>query len=147
MKLSARLSILCFALLLVSINVNGQTYSGKQKYIDQILKNIDLFSAYYMEGDMESLVNCYTDDGKIFPGNLPIIEGKRGLEEFWTIPEGAKITHHKIKPEEIKIIKKYAYDYGYYEGATLSANGNESTWKGKYVIIWKKVGKDWKILS
>jgi ketosteroid isomerase-like protein len=145
MKSSFRLLIFCFALFLTGINAYSQTYSGKQKHIDQILENIGLFSRYYMEGDVQSLVNAYTDDGKIFPGNLPIIEGMSGLEEYWTIPEGVKIVHHKIKPEEIKVIKKYAYDYGYYEGATLSADGKKSTWQGKYVIVWKKVGKDWKI--
>jgi len=46
---------------------------------------------------------------------------------------------------EITIIKKTAYDYGYYEGETIMKDGSSSKWKGKYMIIWKKVGKDWKI--
>ena len=52
---------------------------------------------------------------------------------------------HKITPKEIKVVGNEAYDYGYYEGTTLRANGSESNWKGKYVIIWKKVAGEWKI--
>lgn len=125
--------------LLFCSQLYSQNYVGKQKEIDKILKNIELFSKYYVDGDMEKLVNCYTSDGKIFPGNRDIIEGTEGLSGYWTIPENVKILRHKITPKEITILKKTAYDYGYYEGETLKADGEKSSWKGKYVIVWKKV--------
>ncbi len=133
------------ALLFCCIQLYAQNYQGKQKDIDHILKNAALFSKYYVAGDMQSLVNCYTGDGKIFPGNSDIIEGKAGLTDFWKIPEGTTILSHKITPVEIKVMKKTAYDYGYYEGETQPAGGEKSYFKGKYVIVWKKVDKDWKI--
>ena len=89
--------------------------------------------------------SCYTVDGKIFPNNLEIIEGREKIKKYWTQPEGVKTIAHKVTPSELKIIGKEAYDYGYYEGTTRLANGDEVSWKGKYVIVWKKVGKDWKI--
>ncbi|MEO0584930.1 MAG: nuclear transport factor 2 family protein [Bacteroidota bacterium] len=61
------------------------------------------------------------------------------------MPEGVAITYHKVTPEEIKIIGDEAYDYGYYEGKTKSAERGESSWGGKYVIIWRKVEGEWKI--
>ncbi|MEO0895519.1 MAG: DUF4440 domain-containing protein [Bacteroidota bacterium] len=123
----------------------GQTFNGKQKDIDQILANIKAFSKAYMNSDTEALVNSYTEDGKIFPGNRMIMGGRKDLTAYWTVPAGVKILHHKITPEEITIVKKFAYDYGYYEGKTRGKDGKESSWKGKYVIVWRKVGKEWKI--
>ena len=123
----------------------SQEYYGKQKDIQQILENIKAFSQYYMAGDTEKLIGCYTSDGKIFPANRAIMEGRPELFSYWTTPEDIQILKHKITPSEIRVVKKYAYDYGYYEGETLLANGNKSSWKGKYVIVWKKVGKEWKI--
>ena len=34
---------------------------------------------------------------------------------------------------------------GYYEGKTQRKDGSEISWKGKYVIVWKKEKGDWKI--
>ena len=68
-----------------------------------------------------------------------------GLKSYWTIPDGAKILHHKVTPTEITIENETAYDYGYYEGKTLTKDKAEISWQGKYIIIWKKVDNTWKI--
>jgi ketosteroid isomerase-like protein len=139
-----KIALLIFALIL-SLNANSQSYTGKQKDIQQILKNIEAFSQAYMNGEAETIANAYTTDGKIFPNRREIIEGTKDLQGYWTLPENIKVLHHKITPLEINIVKKTAYDYGYYEGKTQLADGSVSEWKGKYVIVWKKVGKEWKI--
>ena len=112
---------------------------------DIILKNTISFSQAYMRGDAKAVSNFYTQDGKIFPSNSDIISGHTALEKHWTLPEGVKVLHHKVTPSEIKIIDNYAYDFGYYEGKSLSKENKEQPFKGKYVIVWKKVGDDWKI--
>ena len=116
----------------------------KEKAI--ILRNIKAFSDAFVKGDHKTLASSYTEDGKVFPGGRDIIEGYDGLEKFWTKGEGIKGVHHKITPKEIKFLGDYAYDYGYYEGAVKNeADGKESAFKGKYLIVWKKVDDDWKI--
>ncbi len=110
-----------------------------------IEKNIKAFSKAYMELDYEGLANLYAEDGKIFPNNSDIISGRPAIKRKWILPEGMDIKYHKVTPSEIKIIDDYAYDYGYYEGASLNYKNEESPFKGKYVIVWKKVDNDWKI--
>ncbi len=133
------------AITLMVAGLHAQNYIGKQKDIDVILKNTKSFSAYYMAGDYEKLSGCYTEDGKIFPGGRQIIEGNQKAGNYFKVPEGYKVLKHKVTPQEIRVVKKTAYDYGYYEGETQRPDGTTSTWKGKYVIVWKKVNKDWKI--
>lgn len=113
--------------------------------VEIIKKNTLKFSKAFMGGDVKTLVNFYTDDSKIFPNGRKIMEGTEKLTQYWTIPEGMKTVYHKVTPEEIKIEGDTAYDYGYYEGKTLKKDGSESAWKGKYVIVWKKINEDWKI--
>ena len=136
---------LLLALSFLSLNLSAQNYIGKSKDINKILENIKSFSDHYKKGAYQQLAECYTPDGKIFPNNAGIIEGTEAIKQRWTLPDGFKILEHKVSPSEIRIIKKYAYDYGIYEGETLKPNGDRTTWKGKYVIVWKKTGKDWKI--
>lgn len=138
---------LLIVLLIALIHVpgTGQNYEGKPKQIQKILENVAKFSEYVMNAEYDKISESYTIDGKIFPNNVDIIEGRDMIKEYWRLPEGVTTTYHKITPVEIKIIGKEAYDYGYYEGTTRRANGEEVSWRGKYVIVWKKIGKDWKI--
>ena len=110
-----------------------------------ILKNISAFSKAVMASDYELISNAYTEDAKIFPNGLDIIEGRDAIKKYWILPEGRSTKYHKLTPVEIKIIGDEAYDYGYFEGTTLFDDGRESSWRGKYVVIWRKVDGDWKI--
>lgn len=113
--------------------------------LEIIHKNTKAFSKAYMASDTETLLNLYTEDGKIFPNDRHIISGKEDLNNYWTVPKDVKILHHKVTPSEIYIENEIAYDYGYYEGKTLTKDKKEVSWQGKYVIIWKKIDDNWKI--
>lgn len=137
-----------FTLLFVTFSMQygiGQTYSGNQQDIDQILKNIKDFSSYVNTSNYAMIGSSYTKDAKIFPQRGDIIAGVEGIQKYWVLPEGVKINNHKITPVEITVVGDTAYDHGYYEGTTLKANGEKSSWKGKYVIVWKRVGATWKM--
>lgn len=115
---------------------------------DLLRKNMAAFSNALMTQDYDFVVDAYTDDAKIFPNGAKILAGKDAIRQYWTPPAGSirKTTYHKITPEEITIIGKEAYDYGYYEGKSIGNDGKESNWKGKYVITWKEVEPDvWKM--
>lgn len=132
-------------LLTASFQGISQTYTGDEEEINHILKNAAAFSQYVMNADYDQIMTYYTTDGKIFPNNRPIIEGQKAIRAYWVLPEGVKTVHHKVTASEIKIIGDEAYDYGHYEGRTRYQNGEEGSWKGKYVIVWKKVDGDWKM--
>ncbi|WP_338759330.1 DUF4440 domain-containing protein [Bernardetia sp. ABR2-2B] len=123
----------------------AQTFVGKQKHINQILDNTRKFSEYVMKSDYEGIANCYTSDAKIFPNNTKILTGRDSIISYWALPEGVGTLFHKITQSEIRINGNEAYDYGYYEGKTKYADGRESSWQGKYVIVWRREKGVWKI--
>ena len=134
-----------FISLFIGATSNAQNYIGKKKHINQILQQTKMFSKYLVAGDTDKLVACYTADGKIFPSDTDIIQGSTALYNFWKTPKESKIIKHKVTPVEIKVVKETAFDFGYYQGTTLTSKGKEISWKGKYVILWKKIDKKWKI--
>lgn len=138
------LFFLLLSCLIVS-SLSAQQFTGKQKDLDQILSNAKAFSSYVMEGNLDGIVNSYTEDGTIFPNQRPILKGEEELTKYWRPQEGYATTYHKITPLEIKISGREARDYGLYEGRSTDPEGKEYTWQGKYLIIWRKVGKEWKM--
>lgn len=122
------------------------TKTDSQKSDLEIIKeNTRAFSKAFMDADHNKLVTLYTNDAKIFPMNQSIITGTEGLTKYWTLPDDVQTLHHNVTPSEIHIENNYAYDYGIYEGRTLTKEKKEVSWKGKYVIVWKKINDDWKI--
>ena len=138
-------NLIIIILTLTSIgHLQSQTLNGNKEDIQTILKNTLDFSKSVMDSDYKKIADSYTKDAKIFPNKNNILEGE-DIIDYWTLPEGISTTYHKITQTEISIINDTAYDYGYYEGKTKHKDGRLSSWKGKYVIVWKKVDDDWKM--
>lgn len=117
---------------------------AQDKEVAAIKEQVKKFSNYLMTDQRDEVVKMYTSDAKIFPEKTDILEGGE-LSNYWN-PENRswKTTYHIVTPLEIKVVGDEAYDYGYYEGK--SSNGDRSSsWKGKYVIVWKKIDGEWKI--
>ena len=128
-------------------HLRAQT-ADEAKSVVIIRENIAAFSKNLVAGNIDAVVAAYTDDARIFPNNLEILQGKEAIRKYWTPSPDRKsrTSYHRIMPEEIKIMGNEAYDWGYYEGKTLSDDGKETAWKGKYVVVWKETAPGvWKI--
>jgi ketosteroid isomerase-like protein len=106
---------------------------------------VDQFSIAYENANYDDLANFYAEDGKIFPIRSNIISGREAIKKKWTLPEGVRVLDHNITPSEIKVVGNLAYDYGYYDGINLNKEKKQIPFKGKYVIVWKKINEEWKI--
>ncbi|WP_109434787.1 DUF4440 domain-containing protein [Aquimarina sp. AU119] len=112
---------------------------------EQIKAAAKAFSASYLKKDYEALAKAYTNNGKIFPTNVPIIEGYEAIKKRWSGSSGYTPIEHEIIPEEIVILGDTAHDYGIYKGKNKNDDGTEISYKGKYVVIWKKRNNEWKM--
>ncbi len=141
-------SLVIISLFILAASISSsqaQSFQGPRADIDQILEKANAFSQAFIRGDHDAMTALYTVDAKIFPGKADIIEGHEAIRERWKLPKGQKILFHKITPREINILDDHAYDYGYYVGQTQLEDGKQVSWKGKYVIVWKKIEGEWKM--
>jgi ketosteroid isomerase-like protein len=127
------------------IDCTKKTNPGYEIEKQSLLNTMKEFSKAYIAGDYEAIADAYTSDGKIFPNNASIIEGKEAIKKRWILPKGESILHHEFLPEEINILGTYAFDYGFYKGRTKTKEGKEIDFKGKYVVVWKKIDAEWKM--
>jgi ketosteroid isomerase-like protein len=106
-----------------------------------ILATEKVFMAKYDSGDAAGLVALYTRDGQIMPPNSGVVKGATNLKKlfksFWD--EGATVI--KLDTVEVEGSGDLAYEVGKY---ALSGEKGKID-HGKYIVVWKKVGGQWKL--
>lgn len=135
---------LALVLTFLTIGAGAQTFEGPEKELEAIRSKITSFSQAYMDGEIALLAEHYSLDASILPPGADIIQGRAAIQKRWELPEGVDILLHKVTPSEIVVKDDTAWDYGYYEGSTKNQKGT-SNWKGKYMIIWKRIDGEWLI--
>ena len=103
------------------------------------------FSAAYVRGDVDAMMAIYTEDAVIFPNNSEAIAGIDAVRRYWTLPPGQTVTHHRATPTEIRVDGDHAYDHGVYE---IAGTRDGTAWgpnHGKYVIVWRRTPRGWRM--
>ena len=95
--------------------------------------------------DAGGIAQLYAEDGAVMPPNAPISKGHAAIEQTWASMMRTPGFDLTFVPEEITVSSSgdLALDRGTYRLAFDSA-GKSQTDIGKYVVVWRKVGNDWK---
>ncbi len=90
--------------------------------------------------DVERILSFWTDDAKVYPVGLPVIEGKQAIREFVT--GSLSIPGFRISWEPGDAVVSPSGDMGYTTGrnhVTMpDANGALRTEDGRYVTVWRR---------
>jgi ketosteroid isomerase-like protein len=94
------------------------------------------------QGDVGNIGNLYTENAKILPPNMDMLEGRDIILKFW---QGA--LEMGIKSYEPKIIEvEYSGNLGFFLGTyTLYGAGKKIINKGKFITVFKNVDGEWKV--
>ncbi len=100
------------------------------------------FVAAFGKGDGAGVAALYTTKATLLPPGQPAMSGRAAIEAFWAgaIKAGLKNVSLEAQSVEsvgrgtVREIGKFGYDV---------PNGPRA--EGKYVVIWKKVGKNWRL--
>ena len=100
------------------------------------------FEAAFAKGDSAGIAALYTATAMIFPPNAPAVTGTQGIAAFWKAgmtPNGPAL---KLTTSEVATHGDMAHETGTY---TITASDGKVVEKGKYVVIWKNEGGQWKL--
>lgn len=120
-------------------SVSGQDNAKLKSTIEDMnSKFVDAFRS----GNADDLAAFYTTDGQLmFPGS-PVISGVDQILAYWKGAISAGVNNVKLETTGVSGCGTEVIEYGTY---TIFAGDNFAVDKGKYIVIWKKEGKEWKI--
>jgi ketosteroid isomerase-like protein len=104
-------------------------------------KWIELFN----KGDFGGIASLYTTDATAFPPGSAMVRGNTAIGAMWkNISEGVgdpKLVTLDVKP----LGPSAAQEIGTFKLKTKGPNPKDVM--GKYLVVWEKVGTDWKLAA
>ena len=95
--------------------------------------------------DAAGISELYAEDGAVMPPNAPIGKGRAAIKQTWASMMNTPGFSLTFTPEQIVLSSSgdMALDRGTYR-AQVSPSGRTQDDTGKYVVVWRKIGNEWK---
>ena len=99
----------------------------------------------FNKGDFAGVALLYTDDATAFPPGSGMVKGRAGIEAMWK-GMAEKVGDPKLTTLDVKTLgPSAAREIGTFSLKTKGSPPQEIS--GKYVVVWEKVGNDWKLAT
>ena len=136
-----------FVLVGVILAGSASSQTAKTGGLDQaIVKIADAYVKASLAGDVKAIVALYTDDAVEMPPNQPPVKGKPAIEQYYVKEmAAAKLTAFKVAHLEAVASGDVGYDVGTYTQTVTTKDGTKHNSSGKYTVILKRRGSDWKV--
>jgi uncharacterized protein (TIGR02246 family) len=111
--------------------------------------NIEAVNAKWMEffnkGDFAGVASLYTADATAFPPGSAMVKGRAAIGAMWK-NMAEQVSDPKVTTLDVKRLgPSAAREIGTFSLKTKGATPKEVI--GKYVVVWEKVGRDWKLAA
>jgi uncharacterized protein (TIGR02246 family) len=105
----------------------------------------ETWTAAFNKGDAAAIAGMYTEDAYLLPPGGEMVKGRAGIGAFWRQAaqqmSDAKLTTLDVLP----LGPGAAREIGTVTLKTKNQPSQQIT--GKYVVVWLKVGADWKLAT
>ncbi|MFC1525907.1 YybH family protein [Candidatus Latescibacterota bacterium] len=109
---------------------------------DAIVAADDTFSATYGRGDAAGMAALYTEAGQLMPPNSDFLTGREAVQAAFQGFMDMGVKEIKLEAVEVEEYGDTATEVGKY---TLEAEDGSVIDQGKYIVIWKQEGGEWKL--
>jgi uncharacterized protein (TIGR02246 family) len=105
----------------------------------------DAWTAAFNKGDAAAVAALYTEDAYVLPPGSAMVKGRAAIEAFWR-QAAQQMTDAKLTTLDVLPLgHSAAREIGTVTLKTKSQPPQEVV--GKYVVVWRKVGRDWKLAT
>jgi uncharacterized protein (TIGR02246 family) len=98
---------------------------------------------FFSKGDFAGIGSLYTEDAIALPPGSAMVKGRAAIEAMWK-NMAEQVTDARVTAIDVKQLgPSAAREIGTFALKTKGATPKEVS--GKYVVVWEKVGNDWKL--
>ena len=128
--------------------VNGTAAVDTGADEQAIRGHVDRWLQLVKAKDAEGIAELYAEDGAVMPPNAPIGKGRTAIQQTWASMMATPGFDLTFVPEQISVSSSgdMALDRGTYS-LTVAPGGTAQTDTGKYVVVWRKIGREWKVAA
>jgi len=139
MRPNARLVLTVFALAALSASVAVARQGDARAAIEAANKQ---FSAAFAKGDAAALSAMYTTTAIAFPPNGEVARGPAAIQNIWKGAIASGLKGLVLTTTEVETHGDTAHEVGNYE---MRDAGGKAADRGKYIVVWKREGGQWKL--
>jgi uncharacterized protein (TIGR02246 family) len=125
------------------VNSNAAVDAGADE--QAIRGQVDRWLQLVKGKDAAGIAELYAEDGAVMPPNAPIGKGRAAIQQTWASMMRTPGFDLTFAPEQIVVSSSgdLALDRGTYS-LTIARDGTTQTDTGKYVVVWRKIGREWR---
>ena len=105
------------------------------------------WARHWNMGELDEVVAAYSEDAVYLPPHHGAIHGREAIREYLKIPLGHGVSDLAFEVTYIKQQGPIAWDVGIYRMSVAQSDGTEKEDHGKYLTLWRRVGKTWLIAA
>jgi ketosteroid isomerase-like protein len=107
----------------------------------RILEAQQRFLELFARGDFAGIASCYTEDAQMLVANMEVISGRAAIQSVFkfTAVRGHRL---EFRSHELELAGGSAVEIGSY---TRRAADGSTFDRGKYMVVWKRAGGEWKL--
>ena len=103
------------------------------------------FMEAFREGDAARIAALYADGAKLLPPDMPMMEGAEAIRSFREGAIQSGISGARLETLQVESRGELAYEIGQFTLLTQGDGGDIVAGAGKYVVVWKLQGGEWRL--
>jgi ketosteroid isomerase-like protein len=112
---------------------------------DDVRATIEVNNAGFIQdllrGDAKAVAERYTADAAVIAPGASVARGTAAIEAFWAASITAGVEDLELRIGAVES----AGDLAFEEGIVAITNADGKTTEQRYVVVWKRVGTEWKL--
>lgn len=134
MRMTALVAVLSAALIAPAAAQKANIEAANAKWVE-----------FFNKGDFDGVASLYTNDAVALPPGSAMVKGRAAIGAMWK-GMAEQVSDPKITTLDIKRLDPTAArEIGTFSLKTKGPTPKEVS--GKYVVIWQRIGRDWKLSS
>lgn len=107
----------------------------------------DEWARHWNAGELDEVVAAYAEDAVYLPPHHEAVHGRDAIREYLKLPLSHGVADLAFDVTYIKQQGPTAWDVGTYRMSIPRNNGTRREDHGKYLTVWRRVGKGWRIAA